>query len=37
MHNYALGQQFLDVVDRDKASRRFHRHLKLAPIGGETV
>jgi putative molybdopterin biosynthesis protein len=30
-------EQFLDVVDRDEASRRFHRHLKLAPIGSETV
>jgi putative molybdopterin biosynthesis protein len=30
-------EQFLDVVDRDEAFRRFHRHLALAPVGSETV
>jgi putative molybdopterin biosynthesis protein len=30
-------EQFLDVVDRDEAYRRFHRHLDLAPLGSETL
>ncbi|MGJ7506568.1 molybdopterin biosynthesis protein [Variovorax sp. GT1P44] len=29
--------QFLDVVTRDEAERRFREHLKLAPLGRETV
>ena len=37
LQTLARQEQFLDVVDRDEASRRFHRHLKLAPIGSETV
>ena len=30
-------QQFLDVIDRDEAERRFHAALALAPLGEETV
>jgi putative molybdopterin biosynthesis protein len=33
----ARQDQFLDVVDRDEATARFHRHVKLRPIGSETV
>jgi putative molybdopterin biosynthesis protein len=33
----ARQDQFLDVVDRETATARFHRHLKLRPIGSETV
>ena len=29
--------QFLDVVTRDEATARFRAHLKLAPLGAETV
>ena len=30
-------EQFLDVIDRDEATRRFHEHLDLRPIGSESV
>jgi putative molybdopterin biosynthesis protein len=30
-------EQFLDVVDRDEAYRRFQRHLDLVPLGREAV
>jgi putative molybdopterin biosynthesis protein len=30
-------EQFLDVIDRDEAERRFHAALQLAPLGIETV
>jgi len=30
-------QQFLDVIDRDEAERRFHRALDLHPLGEEPV
>ncbi|MCG8585889.1 MAG: molybdopterin biosynthesis protein [Pirellulales bacterium] len=30
-------QQFLQVVDRDEAERRFHAALRLAPVGEEVV
>jgi putative molybdopterin biosynthesis protein len=33
----ARQEQFLDVVDRDVAARRFHSHLNLRPLGSETV
>jgi putative molybdopterin biosynthesis protein len=33
----ARQEQFLDVVDRDEAVRRFHSHLDLRPLGSETV
>ncbi|MEX0716471.1 MAG: molybdopterin biosynthesis protein [Planctomycetaceae bacterium] len=33
----ARQEQFLDVIDRDEAERRFHAHLKLEPLGVETV
>src|SRR5258705_8287389 len=29
--------QFLDVVTRDEATARFRRHLRLAPLGTETL
>jgi putative molybdopterin biosynthesis protein len=33
----ARQEQFLEVVDRDEAIARFHRHLDLAPLGKESV
>jgi putative molybdopterin biosynthesis protein len=33
----ARQEQFLEVVDRDEAVARFHRHLTLAPLGKESV
>ncbi|NOX56978.1 MAG: molybdopterin biosynthesis protein [Planctomycetes bacterium] len=33
----AQQQQFLDIVDPATATRRFHEHLKLQPLGCETV
>lgn len=30
-------EQFLDVIDCDEARRRFHAHLRLAPLGSEQV
>src|SRR4051795_11149305 len=33
----ARQEQFLEVVGKDEATARFHRHLKLEPIGAETV
>jgi putative molybdopterin biosynthesis protein len=33
----AQQEQFLEVVDRDEAIARFHRHLDLAPLGQESV
>ena len=33
----ARQEQFLEVVDRDEAIARFHRHLELAPLGKEHV
>ena len=36
--NQALRQQqFLEVIDRDEAVARFHRHLTLQPLGTERV
>jgi putative molybdopterin biosynthesis protein len=29
--------QFLDVITRDEATARFRKHLRLAPLGSETV
>jgi putative molybdopterin biosynthesis protein len=37
LRRLARQEQFLEVVDRDDATARFHRHLKLAPLGHETV
>src|SRR5215472_6810181 len=37
LRGLARQQQFLDVVDRDAATARFHRHLELRPRGAETV
>jgi putative molybdopterin biosynthesis protein len=33
----ARQEQFLEVVDRDEATARFHRHLRLRPLGSELV
>jgi putative molybdopterin biosynthesis protein len=33
----ARQEQFLDVITRDEAAARFHRHLRLAPLGVEAV
>src|SRR5215813_2800984 len=33
----ARQDQFLEVVDRDEATARFHRHLKLEVLGSERV
>jgi putative molybdopterin biosynthesis protein len=33
----ARQEQFLDVVDRDEAKSRFHRHLTLRPLAAEVV
>jgi putative molybdopterin biosynthesis protein len=33
----ARQQQFLDVVSSDEATRRFHRHIELRPLGSEQV
>jgi putative molybdopterin biosynthesis protein len=37
LRSLARQEQFLDVVDRDEALARFHRHLELRPLGAETV
>jgi putative molybdopterin biosynthesis protein len=37
LQTLARQEQFLDVVDRDEAARRFHNHLRLAPVGSELV
>src|SRR5215467_6017945 len=37
LQSLARQEQFLDVVDRDTATARFHRHLDLRPLGAETV
>jgi putative molybdopterin biosynthesis protein len=37
LRSLARQEQFLDVVDRDEATARFHRHLKLRPLGAENV
>jgi putative molybdopterin biosynthesis protein len=33
----ARQEQFLEVITRDEAAARFHRHLRLEPLGVETV
>jgi putative molybdopterin biosynthesis protein len=37
LQTLARQEQFLDVVDRDEAARRFHTHLNLRPRGCESV
>ena len=37
LRSLARQEQFLDVVDRDEATARFQRHLKMRPLGPETV
>ncbi|MGH7202442.1 MAG: molybdopterin biosynthesis protein [Planctomycetaceae bacterium] len=36
-HDAARQQQFLDVISRDEAARRFHEPLSLSPLGSESV
>jgi putative molybdopterin biosynthesis protein len=37
LRRLARQEQFLEVVDRDQATVRFHQHLVLAPLGHEAV
>jgi putative molybdopterin biosynthesis protein len=37
LRNLARQEQFLDVVGSAEATARFHRHLKLRPLGSEIV
>ena len=37
LHPGATQTQFLDVITRDEATARFLQHLKLAPLGSESV
>src|SRR5258708_31540006 len=37
LRSLACQEKLLDVVDRDTATARFHRRLKLRPLGAETV
>lgn len=37
LEQLARQDQFLEVVSRDEATARFHRHLRLQPLGSETV
>src|SRR6266568_5458773 len=37
LRRLARQEQFLEVVDRDEAAARFHRHLVLAPLGSEII
>jgi len=37
LRRLARQEQFLEVLDRDEAERRFRRHLEMRPLGRETV
>jgi putative molybdopterin biosynthesis protein len=37
LRSLARQEQFLEVVDRDEATARFHQHLRMRPLGAETV
>ena len=37
LRNLARQEQFLEVVDRDEATARFQQHLKMLPLGAETI
>ncbi len=37
LRSLARQEQFLDVVDREVAAARFHRHINRHPLGAETV
>jgi hypothetical protein len=37
LRSLARQEQFLDLVVRDPATARFHRHIELRPLGAETV
>lgn len=37
LRDLARQEQFLEVVDRDEATTRFQKHLRMRPLGAETV
>jgi hypothetical protein len=37
LRSLARQEQFLEVVDRDEATTRFQRHLRMRSLGAETV
>ena len=37
LRSLARQEQFLEVVDRDEATARFQRHLRMRPLGIETA
>ncbi len=37
LRSLSRQEQFLEVIDRDEAMARFHRHLELRPLGREGV
>ena len=37
LRRLARQEHFLEVVDRDEATTRFQRHLRMRPLGAETV
>jgi putative molybdopterin biosynthesis protein len=37
LRSLARQEQFLEVVDRDEAERRFRRHIELRPLARETI
>jgi putative molybdopterin biosynthesis protein len=37
LRRLARQEQFLEVLDRDQATARFHQHLVLTPLGTETL
>ncbi len=37
LRSLSRQEQFLDVVDRDEAEARFHRHLEMRPLGSEAA
>ncbi|HEY3908549.1 MAG TPA: molybdopterin biosynthesis protein [Stellaceae bacterium] len=37
LRSLSRQEQFLEVIDRDEATARFHRHLELRPLGREAV
>src|SRR5215469_882881 len=37
LRDLARQEQFLEVVDRDEATSRFQKHLRMRPLGAETV
>lgn len=37
LRNLARQEQFLEVVDREEATARFQQHLRMRPLGAETI